>query len=391
MIDRIKNSIYLKALASIVLVELLMAGIFGVLLYSSTRQELTNQAQNILDSAKNAYGMILESDSKMMSAALDNFMLSEAAWQAYASRDRAKLASVATPIFERNKKRNKISHFYFIDPDGKCFLRVHDQGNNGDQINRETFKRSLQTGKTASGIELGKTAFALRVVSPYNRDDSTVAAPSFVEFGEEIEHFNRIVKNKIGSDLVVLLDKKYVDETGYKKIVGTQYRWDTFAKFAVASSTLEGEAKKYFDTVTEDQLLNISSSRVLGFRKLEGRFLSLGCFPLEDVSGKTIGVVFTATDATAQVMKQRQEGLIFGGVTLLILALSAFAASYILKNELIGPILRLERDANAISLGEEVEPLLTNRTDEIGLLIQSFERMRFSLKKSMAMLAKLRG
>lgn len=391
MIDRIKNSIYLKALGSIVLVELVMAGIFGVLLYTSTRQELTNQAQNTLDSARTAYGMILESDSKMMSAALDNFMLSEAASQAFAGRDRAKLAAIATPVFEKNKKRNKISHFYFIEPDGKCFLRVHDQGNHGDSISRETFKKALRTGQTASGIELGKTAFALRVVAPYLRDDSAPSAPSFVEFGEEIDHFNHIVKNKIGSDLVVLLDKQLVDETGYKKIVGNQFRWDAFAKFAVASSTLEGGAKKYFETITEDQLANVSSPKVFGIQKYAGRFLSTGCFPLEDASGKRIGVVFAATDATTSVMKQRREGLIFGGVTLVILALSALAASYILKNELIGPILRLEKDANAISLGEEVESLSTNRTDEIGLLIQSFERMRFSLKKSMAMLAKLKA
>lgn len=391
MIDRIKNSIYFKALGSIVLVELLMAGIFGVLLYTSTRQALAVQAQNVLDSARNAYGMILESDSRMMSAALDNFMLSDSAWQAFAIRDRAKLSGIATPIFEKNRKRNNISHFYFIEPDGKCFLRVHDLGNHGDIIARETFKKAQQTGRTASGIELGKTAFALRVVSPYAREEAVGSAVPFVEFGEEIEHFNRIVKSRIGSDLVVLLDKQLVDETGYKKIVGAQYRWDAFARFAIASSTLEGEAKKLFEGVTEEELARIAAPTVLGVHKQEGRFLSLGCFPLQDVSGKRIGVVFTATDATSSVMKQRREGLIFGGLTLLILVLSAFAASYILRNELIGPILRLENDANAISLGEEVQPLTTERTDEIGRLIQSFERMRFSLKKSMAMLAKLKG
>lgn len=391
MIDRIKNSIYLKSLGSIVLVELVMAGIFGVLLYTSTRQALSHQAQNALESTRNAFAMIQESDAKMMSVALDNFMLSDAAWQAYSNKDRAKLSAMATPIFEKNRKRNNISHFYFIEPDGKCFLRVHDQANYGDTIGRETFKRAAQTGKTTSGIELGKTAFALRVVAPYMRDDAPTASPSFLEFGEEITHFNRLVKSKTGSDLVVLLDKKFVDEAGYNKIAGSQFRWDAFAKFAVASSTLEGDSKKYFDPVSEDQLAGVTSPKAFGFQKFGDRFLSMGGFPLEDVSGKRIGVVFVASDATPYVMKQRREGLVFGGVTLLILGLSAVAASYILRHELIGPILRLEKDANAISLGEEVEALATNRTDEIGLLIQSFERMRFSLKKSMTMLAKLRA
>lgn len=390
MIQRIKNSIHLKALGSIILVELVMAGIFGVLLYASTRQQLASQEQNVLHSARDAYAMIIESESRKMAAALDTFMPADAPWQAYGARDRAKLAAAVTPLFERIKATHNISHFYFIEPDGRCFLRVHDQGNQGDIIARETFKRAQQTGRPASGIELGKTAFALRVVAPYTRGGSEPGS-SFLEFGEEIEHFNRIVKNRIGSDLVVMLDKKLVDEAGYKKIAGTQYRWDALAKFAIASSTLEGEAKKLFEQATEEQLEGVTAPTILGITSHGGQWLALGAFPLLDVASKRIGVVFTASDVTPHVLKQRREGLVFGGVTLVILLLSALAASYILKHELLGPIVQLEKEADAISMGEEVEPLTTTRTDEIGRLVQSFERMRFSLKKSMAMLAKLKG
>ena len=56
--------------------------------------------------------------------------------------------------------------------------------------------------------------------------------------------------------------------------------------------------------------------------------------------------------------------------------------------QVIGPLVQLTEHAKEISMGNVELKLETHREDEIGLLIKSFERMRVSLKKSMAMLTR---
>lgn len=72
----------------------------------------------------------------------------------------------------------------------------------------------------------------------------------------------------------------------------------------------------------------------------------------------------------------------------IIVPFSYIMARNYLNEFIIEPLQKLTQDANDISLGQMDRKLETDRTDEIGMLINSFERMRVSLKKAMEIMAK---
>ena len=65
-----------------------------------------------------------------------------------------------------------------------------------------------------------------------------------------------------------------------------------------------------------------------------------------------------------------------------VAAIAVIVLTSFLANRLIRPISNLTDAASAISNGEFSEPITLNRNDELGILAQSFERMRIAIKKS---------
>ena len=109
---------------------------------------------------------------------------------------------------------------------------------------------------------------------------------------------------------------------------------------------------------------------------------------IEDSSGKQVGVVLTLNDVTEQVGNERTTLWILALVTALVFVGSFLVTAAYLRVEVIGPLVHLTAQAKEISMGNVELKLETDREDEIGLLIKAFERMRVSLKKSLAMLTR---
>ena len=192
-------------------------------------------------------------------------------------------------------------------------------------------------------------------------------------------------------DVAVLVDKRFLDEQAYRKTVksaGKTDNWDQFKAYALVSSTLK-DTMMSTELVSEDRLRTVRGAEYLGtVPGTDGLVMAKGAFPLKDAAGKQVGVVLTLSDVTTQVRSDRSALWI-----LLLIAAAVFVGSLIagmtyLRVELIGPIVKLAEHANDISLGQVELKLETDREDEIGQLIRSFERMRISLKKSLAMLSR---
>ncbi len=384
-----KRSLRLKMLRGILVLQLLLVAIFVGILLMSSRNNLALHAQKVVEHSQGSYDMVLQGDIKMLSAALDSFGTNAAVRQLYVDhQDRTRLLAAIQDLYRSNKVRYGITHFYFIDKDGSCFLRAHQPDLYGDAILRDTFQQARASGKTVSGIELGKTAFALRTVTPYIHNGTVVG---YVEFGEEINHFDQLLKQEMGVDVAVLVDKRFLDEQAYRKTVksaGKADNWDQFKAYALVSSTLK-DTMMSTDLVPEDRLRTVRGAEYLGtVPGTDGLVMAKGAFPLKDAAGKQVGVVLTLSDVTTQVRSDRSALWI-----LLLIAAAVFVGSLIagmtyLRVELIGPIVKLAEHANDISLGQVELKLETDREDEIGQLIRSFERMRISLKKSLAMLSR---
>lgn len=383
-----KSSIRVKLLGGVLAVELLLAAVFAVILVRSFRQELAADALRSVEKSQGVYDLILKSDIKMLSVALDGFLANGAAPAIYAEHaDRQKLASAVRDLFLANRARYGITHFYFIDKDGTCYLRVHKPEQFGDTIARETFQRARSTAATASGIELGKTAFALRVVTPYLRDGRLLG---YVEMGEEIDHFDALVKQETGVDVAVLVEKRFLQEAEYRAVRKAARQpddWDDMPDHALVSTTVR-DRKLLAESLPAATARQIARPEYLGTVASGPHHLARGAFPLTDVAGKQVGVVLVLADATEQVASENLALATLALVALVTLLLTFGAAAWFLRAQIIGPLMALSEQAIDISMGNVDKKLETTRSDEIGLLINSFERMRLSLKKAFSMLAR---
>ncbi|HJW33026.1 MAG TPA: cache domain-containing protein [Holophagaceae bacterium] len=383
------RSIRFKMLGGILLLELLMVAVYAGILYTSARNTRILTSTRAVERSQGVYNLILQGDSKMLAAAMDSFATNEGARQAYVEHaDRGKLLNLVQEVHRSNKARYGITHFYFIDRDGTCFLRAHDPSNFGDVVQRETFQQARAAGKTVSGLELGKTAFALRVVTPYIHNG---VLAGYLEFGEEIDHFDQLVKRETGVDVMVLVNKQYLDEAQYRKTLkaaGKPDTWDELKGYTMVSSTLP-KSRTAAALVSEQDLHAFAAAEYLGTFTSESKVFAKGAFPLKDAAGKQVGVVLTLNDVTEQVGQERSALLLLIGLTILVFIGSFIAAVAYLRVEVIGPLVHLAEQAKEISMGNVDLKLETQREDEIGMLIHAFERMRVSLKKSMSMLTKL--
>ncbi len=389
--NRVKGSIRVKLLSGVFAVLVLLTVVFAAILIVSFRQRLSSEALRSVQKSQGVYDLILKSDTKMLSAALDGFLTGGTAPQIYAEHaDRQKLLSAVKDLYASNRSRYGITHFYFIDKDGTCFLRVHKPEQFGDAIARETFLRARSTGATAAGIELGKTAFALRVVTPYVREGTLVG---YVEMGEEIDHFDALVKQETGVDVAVLVDKRFLQEAEYRavrKASGQPDDWDELQGYALVSSTVR-DRKLVASVLPVTEARAIAAPEYLGTVASGQHRLASGAFPLTDATGKQVGVVLVLTDVTEQVNGEQMALVALVLAALVTLLLTFGVAAWFLRAQIIGPLVALSEQAVEISMGNVDKKLETTRTDEIGVLIHSFDRMRLSLKKAFAMLPRKPG
>ncbi len=385
--ESVKGGIRSKIVRIILVSEILLAAVFvGIVIYSFQRSlKLTS-----LETVSNIHGIydsVMKNDTKMLSSALDVFCNIDMYKQLYQKRDRVKLYETGKELFETNRKRYGMTHFYYINNEGTCFLRMHQPQLADDMINRVTYLTAKKTGRMTSGIELGKTAFALRVVTPYVYQGSQIG---FVEFGEEIDHFDQIVKSETGSDLLVLVNKNLFNEQDYRatrRNVGQPDDWDDLKDYVLVSETM-GDRKFFASNVFQaDDIRFVKSSAVLGTVKRGDRTLMKGAFPIADASGRQVGVVMVLTDVTSQISNSRASILYLVFAAIVLLAISSWFTYQYLNREIIAPMVALSKQVVEVSMGKVDQKIESSRTDEIGLLSRSFDRMRVSLKMALSMAA----
>lgn len=383
-----RKSIKTRFVAIVLTTEILVIAAFIGAIFFIFYSNIRENSLQVVRNTEGFYRSLIDSDTKMLSAALDTFSTDETFKQLFAKGDLSALQKAGESLFSNNRRRYGVTHFYYIDNNGICQLRMHQPELRGDKITRATFEAAKQNNRIASGVELGKTAYALRVVSPYNDKDAQLG---YVEFGEEIDHFNGIVKEETGIDIVLLSDKKLLDQEAYKAVrarTGKSDNWNEFENYVALGNTFA--QKDYFaKTIFKDEeLKGITQSAYIGTVNYEDKILMKGVFPFYSFGKQQTGLIYVMSDITAQVNRFRSSLIyILLGGAFIILASFWIALRYV-QTEIIKPIVTLAESAEQISLGKGLgEEITTDREDEIGLLTNAFERMRVSLNKTMQMLS----
>jgi hypothetical protein len=240
-----------------------------------------------LRAAAVAFTELEKKDVARLSAALDALVADPAIVEPFRARDRERLLAAAGPMLERLRAEQNVTHWYFLDPAPArtCFLRVHAPALRGDVVTRETFTRAIATGRIGHGTELGRTAFAVRVVKPVRAGGALIG---YVELAEEIDHHLERMKERTGDDFALLVDKARVDRAELARVRNDD-RWDERPDVVLVNSTMWDESSVKIGV----RLAELPGSGVVLGEWRDGPQAYVGgAFPLRDAADRVFGALF---------------------------------------------------------------------------------------------------
>lgn len=234
-----------------------------------------------------AYAALEQQEVDRLSRILDTLIDDPVLVAAFRARDREKLLARARKRFERLKEGQGITHWYFLDPEPSrtCFLRVHAPTLFGDVVARETFSRAIASKEIGHGKELGKTAFALRVVKPIRARGAIIG---YMELGREIGDFLVQLKEQTGDDFGLFVDKKRLDRKELAKVRGED-RWDERPDVVLIDSTVWNE--RLVDLPVPVAQVPDKGMRTGEWIDGNRKFLG-GAFPVRDAADQVVGVLY---------------------------------------------------------------------------------------------------
>jgi PAS domain S-box-containing protein len=235
--------------------------------------------------------------------------------------DRAKLLADWQPFFETLRQDKNLTHFYFLDANRVCLLRIHDPERFGDRIDRFTALEAERTGKTASGIELGPLGtFTLRVVQPVFSAGKVVG---YVEMGKEIEGILQSLYAQSGTQFAVIIHKQYLNQTQWEdgiRLLGREPDWERLSNSVVAYSS-QGKLPEAFSAWADQRPAGFTQGKPGKEISSEGKDWHIGALPLQDAAGNEVGDLLVMLDITPDKAVLTKQLQLTGSAGVLLLAL----------------------------------------------------------------------
>jgi uncharacterized membrane protein len=290
----VRSSIRLKLILPLVGGLAVIAVATAVLMRFVHQQAVDQAARSEVERASRALEAQETSEIDRLSALLETLGGDESLTAALARRDRDALLAEARPIFEQLRDGHGVTHWYFFTPDPAdgVLLRVHRPVLGGDVVRRPSLQRAVETGREASGRELGRTAYAVRVVRPWRAEGRIVG---YVELATDIHTFLGRLKHVTGDDYGLLLDKRGLEPASWALVTGHPERWGDRPELVAVTST-DGREESFRGL---DRVADIPTQPTVLERTTRGdRTLTRGLFPLRGPDGKTVGAVVVLHDIT---------------------------------------------------------------------------------------------
>ena len=225
--------------------------IAGITAFHMQIMTIRDNAEGEIKEVHKDFHNMVEFDTEKLSATLKVFVDNDKYKKVFLQNNREKLYDCVLPLYNELRAKFLVTHFYFILPDGKVFLRVHNKYIYNDPVTRVSFLKAKCDQRAGSEIELGKTAFALRVVLPYYDGNTLIG---YVEFGEEINHFLRAIKGNSGNEYAIVVDKKDMNRADYEEMVknqGLRNNWDDLLRYVIIGSTTSEKNKMIEKFISE--------------------------------------------------------------------------------------------------------------------------------------------
>ena len=281
------------------MILLLFAGA-GVLLWHQSRQAQAGAIAADTSDVLNDLHAALDQQSAGLIAATHPIAADANVKRFLREGDAKGLLAAWRPVFETLRRESDVTHFYFLDKRRVCLLRIHQPQRRGDLINRFTARQAEETGKVASGVELGPLGtFTLRVVQPIYDGGSLVG---YVELGKEIEDILQTLRTRTGNHLAVTIHKDLLVRKAWEdgmRLLGRKADWDRLSRSVVVFAS-QGRLPDAFAAAAESggsESKGGRKSQEIVFEKKDWRVSTTS---LQDASGKDVGNLLVMRDATSE-------------------------------------------------------------------------------------------
>lgn len=335
--EKIKKPILIPVAFAIVV--FLVASLF--LISWLQQRQIREGARGYIQSTRILYEGTLREESQLIKVLLNFYKDDPRLIELFTSRNRNALFAYASPISEEIKQKYGISHFYFIDPQRRCFLRMYNPDQHGDLISRFTLDQAAKSGEPYSGVELGTNGImSLRVDYPWIVDGKLLG---YLEFGKEVDRFMPTLSSILGVEVLMLVETRCLDRAKWEegqRLMGHQGDWHELPRHIVVGRTIAGVPKELAAALSTGQ----DSDE--GFFNLtyDGRHYRAGIAPLFVASGEEVGVIVAMKDFSgAEHSMQMLTGLLVS----LVVVMSGFVFIFIYG--VISRVeLRLQRSREAL-------------------------------------------
>ncbi len=378
-------SVKFKLLPIIVIGIAMLTGIFYYTFMNAQEENLHMVSDDAIKTSKEMFYNLEKDDIKMLSSTLEAFLTNKEMKDIYLKKDREQLYNYVLPIHTQLKTDFGITHFYFHLPNGTNFARIHSKGQFGDNITRKTLQISMQNNGFGTGLELGATAFALRVVHPYYNGTTLIG---YLELGEEVNHFLKIMKQQTGNEFGIFIKKENIKHEAWKAMLdtkGLRDNYDDLKDYVMIDTT--SEMISSFAASQESKLSTVPDQGD-SFDKysIKSSTYVTGGFPLYDAGGKAVGTVVVVKDVSPLENATRETA----SFVLIISLISAIVVSIIVvllvNTYILKPLNKIVEATTLVAGGDFSAEIKRESDDEIGdlaVMIEGFKKILVGTAKDL--------
>lgn len=379
MKNGMKNSLLFKLLPIIVAGVLILTGIFYYTFMSVQEKNLNALSLEKVKMSKEIFYDLENNDIKMLSSTLEALLVNKELKEVYLKNNREELYNYGQPLFNRLKTQFGVTHFYIHSPDGTNVVRMHKKAEFGDKIARKTLEKSMQTKEFGTGLELGKTAFALRVVHPFYDGSNLIG---YIELGEETDHFLKAMKKQTGNEFAIIVRKEFIAPDAWKAAregKGLRNNYDDLKNYVMIETTSEDIST--FAASAEEGMSKVNNDGEMfnEFQKDAYTYIT-GGFPLYDASGSTVGVVVVVMDVTSLVSTEKENSRFVLVIALISMIAIIFVVIMLVNKHIRKPLNNIVDASNRIAEGDLTVNVKTESRDEVGQLSTAIQTMTENLK-----------
>jgi PAS domain S-box-containing protein len=280
----------LAALISLIILS------FGLLLWWQQQQREQESVHRSETEISEAIKKSLDVSKDELAITLEALSHDSALTGAMRDHDKERLYSLSSLLYERLRRDYGVSHFYFIDEERICLLRVDNPMKSGDRLDSFTAREAESGKKLSSGIELGPMGtLTLRAVIPVQENGRLLG---YIELGRDVESILKGFHFESGQGVALFIEKRYLQRTEWEEGMKVFHRdagWTLFSNDVLLFSSL-GRFPDAFKAV-----LSAGGKSESVDAEWDGRPWRITSQALKEVSGRSIGKVILMQDISAYI------------------------------------------------------------------------------------------